>query len=381
MRRTLLGVVGAVLLLPAIAPAEPGHHAVNLALLYPISTNRDPDISTNLRLSLLYGRVGSVQGLDLNGIAALTSGDVKGVQLTGVYSQVGGDMKGIQWTGAVNYVRGDVGGLQIAYLGDVDRGAMTGLQFGGLFNLVGGSLYGAQAAGIVNIVDGDASFIQWSGIAGSVGGDFEGFQASGGYNFVGGTMAGVQLAVVNFATGAAGVQAGGANFATTARGLQLGVFNWAREQHGVPVGMVNATAGGKISWVTYASNLSPFNTGVETEVRGYYSMLTAGGHDSKGDVKDALVLTWNYGRAFPVGPKTRIGIDLGFSHYIPAKENDPALNDRLHYAIQARGLVERRFNPKTAAFVGGGVARIFSEYSADATGETEPIFFGGVSLY
>ncbi len=381
MRSPLIALFSVALLAPAIGLAEPGHHAVSLALLYPISTNQDPDISTNLRLSLLYGRVGSVHGIDLNGVAALTSRDVKGVQFNGLYSQVGGDMKGLQWTGAVNYVRGDVGGLQIAYLGNVNRGAVTGLQFGGLFNLVGGQLYGAQAAAVINTVDGDAGFIQWSGVAGSVGGDFEGFQASGGYAFVGGRMAGVQLALVNFATEMAGVQAGGANFTRQSGGLQLGAFNWAREQTGVPVGMVNATTGGEITWVTYASNLSPFNTGIETEVRGFYSMLTMGGHDSKGDVRDALVLTWNYGRAFPVANKTRIGADLGFSHYIPAKENDPTLNDRLHYAIQARGLVERRFGPRTAAFVGGGVARIYSDYSADAVGDTEPIFFGGVSLF
>lgn len=361
--------------------AEPGHHPVNLALIYPISTNQDPDISTNLRLSLLYGRVGSVHGVDLNGVVGLTSGDVHGVQLTGIYAQVGGDMKGIQWTGAVNLVKGDVGGLQIAYLGDVDQGAVTGVQFGGLFNLVEGPMYGFQAAGIINVVDGDASFLQWSGFGGSVGGDFEGLQMSGGYNYVGQRMSGVQLALVNFATEAAGVQGGGANFARVAHGLQIGAANWAREQHGVPVGLVNMAADGEVAWVTYASNLCPFNTGVRTEVHNFYSMLTVGSRDSKGDVKETMILTWNYGRAFPLGSKTRIGLDLGFAHYIPAKDDDPAKNDRLHYAIQARGLLERRLSPKTVAFAGGGVARIFSAYTADAAGETEPLFFGGVSLF
>ena len=103
-------------------------------------------------------------------------------------------------------------------------------------------------------------------------------------------------------------------------------------------------------------------------------------HDPKGDVTDALILTWNYGRAFRLGVATRIGLDLGFAHYIPAKDSDPAKNDRLHYAIEARGLVERRLGA-TMIFAGGGIARIFSEYSSDATGENEPLVFGGVSLF
>jgi hypothetical protein len=145
--------------------------------------------------------------------------------------------------------------------------------------------------------------------------------------------------------------------------------------------MVNLTEGGDIGWVSYGSNLCPVNTGIRTEVRNWYSMLTAGTHDSKGDVREALILTWNYGRAFRLAPRTRIGLDLGFSHYIPAKDSDPAKNDRLHYAIEARGLVEERTGRRTLIFAGGGYARVFSEYSTNATGENEPLAFGGVSLF
>lgn len=381
MRLSLVAILGIALLAPHVGEAAPSHQPVNLAILYPVSTNQDPDISTNLRLSLFYGRVGEVRGIDLNGVASLTSGDVGGIQLNGVYGQVGGAMKGVQWSGLVSYVTGDVAGLQIAYLGLIDRSDLNGVQFGGLFNLVDGSVYGFQAAGVVNLVDGNASFIQWSGFGNSVNGDFTGLQTAGGFNYVGGHMGGIQGALVNFTGRMSGVQVGGANFARSSGGLQVGVANWAREQKGVPVGMVNLTEGGDIGWVTYGSNLCPFNTGVRTEVRNWYSMLTAGTHDSKGDVQDALILTWNYGRAFHLAPRTRIGLDLGFSHYIPAKDSDPAKNDRLHYAIEARGLVERRAGRRTLIFAGGGYARIFSEYSSNATGENEPLVFGGVSLF
>lgn len=381
MRPLLTCALSLSLLLPATAPAAAAHHPINLALLYPVSTNQDPDISTNLRLSLFYGRVGTVRGVDLNGVVALAGGDVRGLQINGVYSQVGGDMKGFQWTGAVNYVRGNVSGLQVAYLGDVVHGGMSGVQFGGLFNLVEGKVYGLQAAGLLNIVDGDASFIQWSGVANTVGGAFEGLQASGGYNYAGEKLSGVQLALVNFAMDMHGAQGGLANFARDAHGVQVGAINWARNQHGVPVGLVNMATGGEVAWVTYASNLSPINTGVRTEVRGWYSMLTLGGGDSKGDVDNTLVLTWNYGRAFSLASKTRFGLDLGFAHYMPETVDDATENDRLHFAIQARGLLEQRLGPKVMAFAGGGIARIFSEYSDNAVGETEPLFFGGVSLF
>ncbi|MGH7681319.1 MAG: hypothetical protein ACRENN_04955 [Candidatus Eiseniibacteriota bacterium] len=380
MRFSLVAILSIALLAPH-AGAAPAHQPVSLAILYPVSTNQDPDISTNLRLSLFYGRVGEVRGIDLNGVVSETSGDVSGIQLNGVYGQVGGDMKGVQWTGAVSYVKGNTAGLQIAYLGLVDEGDLNGVQFGGLFNMVNGSVYGLQAAGAVNLVDGNASFVQWSAFGNSVAGDFTGLQTSGGFNYVGGRMGGIQGALVNFTGRMAGLQVGGANFARTAAGLQVGVANWAREQKGIPVGLVNLAEGGEIDWVTYGSNLCPFNTGIRTEVRNWYSMLTAGTHDSKGDVKDALILTWNYGRAFPLAKRTRLGLDLGFSHYIPAKDPDPAKNDVLHYAIEARGLLERRTGQRTLIFAGGGYARVFSAYTADATGENEPLVFGGVSLF
>ncbi len=380
MRPLLTCALCLALLLPA-APAAAAHHPINLAFLYPISTNQDPDISTNLRLSLFYGRVGSVRGLDLNGVVAVTGGDMRGFQMTGVYSQVGGDMKGIQWTGAVNYVRGQVYGLQVAYLGDVVHGSVSGVQFGGLFNLVGTDVYGLQISGLVNIVDGNASFVQWTGVANSVGGAFEGLQVSGGYNYVGERLSGVQFSLVNFAMDMHGAQAGLANFARDAHGLQLGAINWTRNQHGVPVGVVNLADDGLVGWVAYASNLSPINIGVRTEVRGWYSTLTLGGGDSKGDVQKTLILTWNYGRAFPLAQKTRLGLDFGFAHYVPEIADDPTENDRLHFAVQARGHLEQRLSPKLVAFAGGGIARIFSEYSDDATGETEPLIFGGVSLF
>ena len=43
--------------------AEAPHHPVNFSFFYPLSISRDPMVSTNFRVNLLYGRVGAIRGL------------------------------------------------------------------------------------------------------------------------------------------------------------------------------------------------------------------------------------------------------------------------------------------------------------------------------
>ena len=365
----------------APARAESGSAPVVLSLLYPISTNQNADVSTSLELSALHGKIGSLHGLGLNGAVSLVGRDVKGVQLNGLYSQVGGEVRGIQLTGVVNYAEGDVKALQAAGLVNVDRAGFSGFQYAWLFNLVGGSVSGIQGSSLLNIAEKGGKGAQFSGFANSSGGDFGGVQMSSGFNFVSGASRGLQLAGVNMAVEARGVQIGLANFGRTTTGLQLGLLNSGGDQKGLPVGMVNLAKDGGVDWIAYGSNTAGFNAGVRTTIRRFYSMLTAGIPDVQGDVSKALILTWNYGYTIVAGPKNSIGIDAGFAHYIPEKVDDPNENDRLHYALQGRGLFERVLSPKVRGFVGAGVAQIYSEYGSGASSETEPLFFGGVALH
>lgn len=384
MRLALLALVAAVCAhaaIPASARAAEGKAPVVLSLVYPISTNKNPDVSTGFELSVFHGRIGSLHGLGVNGAVSLVGRDVKGVQWNGLYSQVGGEARGIQATGLVNYVEGKVGALQIAGLANVDRADFGGFQYAWLFNLVGGGLSGFQGSSLVNIAERGGKGAQFSGFANSSGGDFGGVQLASGFNFVSGRSTGLQLAGVNMAVEAQGVQIGLANFGRRSTGLQLGVFNSGGDQSGVPVGMVNLANDGSVEWIAYGSNLSAFNIGVKTSIRRFYSMLTAGLPDVQGDVSKALILTWNYGYAIPVNQKTSLGIDAGFAHYIPEKVDDPNENDRLHFALQGRALIERTLSPKWRGFVGAGIAQIYSEYSDAATSETEPLFFGGLAIH
>ncbi len=179
-----------------------------------------------------------------------------------------------------------------------------------------------------------------------------------------------------------GLQIGAINMAGDFEGLQIGALNIARNNDGVPIGLFNySEETGSVDWITYASNLSLVNTGVRTTVNRYYSMLTVGGYDVEADVEDTAFLTWNFGYQAPLGQKWGLGWDLGYVHIMPKASDDPAINDRLHFAIQARLLAELRFSPQIAAFAAGGVSSIFSEYSSSATSEVKPLIAIGISLF
>jgi len=378
----VLVLLGGPIVTSVPAIAEESSQGVCVAVLYPIATNRNPDVSTDVELSLLYGRVGTLHGFGLNGIAAMQSREFHGFQFTGIYSQVNGTVGGFRFTGIANYSTAGTRGIQAAGMVNVNQGAMRGIEFGGLFNLVGKDLRGFQGTTVANIVDEDGHAFQLAGFANALGGSLHGAQVSGGFNYVGHEMSGLQVGIANTAVVMDGVQIGVGNFADHAKGLQLGAYNHTDVQEGVPIGMINAAGNGDTDWIVYGSNLSGFNTGIGTSVRRFYSMLTAGTPDPQGDVSKTLILTWNYGYAIPAGRRTSIGLDLGFAHYIPEKVDDPAQNDRLHYALQARGLIERTLGRKTKAFVGAGVARIADNYDRlNAPSETKPLFFGGVALY
>ena len=371
----------AVIVPAASAAAASSKSPVVLSLLYPIATNRDPQVATSVHLSVLYGHVGSVDGLGLHGIASLTGGDVRAVQLTGVYSQIYGKASGIHLTGAASYVMGDESGIHLSGLANIAGGKLRGLQWAGLVNVAGKGMTGIQATTLFNVADGPGRGVQLSGAGNAAGGSFDGWQVAPGFNYANGRIVGLQFGSVNVAVTSEGTQIGIANFTTTAHGLQMGAFNSATEQMGVPFGMVNLAKNGDADWITYGSNLAAVNTGIYTSIRRFYSMLTVGLPDVQGDVSKAMILTWNYGYAIPAGRKTSVGLDLGFAHYIPEKVDDPNENDRLHFSLQARAMVERTFSPKAKGFIGGGVARISDEYRMDAPFETEPLVFGGIALY
>lgn len=366
--------------LASVASAESGHQPFNLSFLYPISTNRDPGISTNFRLNVLYARAGEVRGVDLGGLVARTDGDFRGLELAVLHSWIGGEFQGLAATGGVSVIGAEARGLQFAGLVNFDRGGFRGAQAAGLFNAVDGQVLGAQFSSFFNLSGGDARWLQLSSVANICGGSLTGIQL-GTFNFTTGGLAGAQAGLCNFASHVHGVQASLLNLAGDVRGTQIGIVNISQRLDGAPVGMVNLSqTDGETTWFALGSNLAALSLGARTAVRGVYSMVSVGGSDLYDDRSNTLFLDWHYGYAAELNPRLRVGGDLGFVHIIPHPSDDPQVNDRLHFAVQPRVLVEKRVGERLRILAGGGASVIWNEYSATATPETEPLVVLGISL-
>lgn len=149
---------------------------VTVGFVYPLATNANrPDVTTNTDLSVLYGRVGAVEGLQLGGVAVLSSRGVTGAQ---------------------------IGGLTGIALGGVH-----GAQLGGAFNLSQGTTTGLQLSGAANVTTDDVK--------------------------------GAQISTVNVAGPVDGVQIGVVNVGRKVKGLQLGLVNVADDVDGAAIGLVS----------------------------------------------------------------------------------------------------------------------------------------------
>ena len=86
MRRAIfISLIAATALTVALGPVlASGKQTVNLSFFHPIATNKDTDVTTNFRLNLMYGHVGEIRGVDLNGLVSKVNRDVTGLQLTGI---------------------------------------------------------------------------------------------------------------------------------------------------------------------------------------------------------------------------------------------------------------------------------------------------------
>jgi hypothetical protein len=363
--------------------AQPvSHQPVNLSFIFPLSTNRDANVSSNVRLSLLYGRQHSIRGLDLNLGASTLEDGFHGIQFTGLYSQIGGTLQGLSIAFGPTYVQGAVEGVQLALFPNVVRGDLSGFQYSALFNFLGGDLRGVQVSDLFNLSDAGGGFLQLAGVANALAGEFEGAQVSSGFNYSSARISGFQLGLANAAAEVEGLQVGAINFAGVHRGIQVGALNVVRDSRGVPVGLFNySESNGKTDWITYGSNLALINTGVRTTVNRFYSMVAVGGYDAECDVSETAFLSWHYGYELPLADAWSLGLDLGFVHIMPKGNDDPAVNDRLHFAVQARALAEYRVNPRLAFFAGGGLSDIFSEYGSKAKGEIKPLIVAGISAF
>src|SRR6056297_2485072 len=83
---------------------EARHHDLSFHIFHPLSTTDTPDDSSSINVSLLYSRMGAVQGLDAGHGFSLITGDMIGVQGSSGAAYVGGNLRGISGTGIASLV-------------------------------------------------------------------------------------------------------------------------------------------------------------------------------------------------------------------------------------------------------------------------------------
>lgn len=377
---------------------SPRHYVVNLSLWYPTSINKTEHDSVNINFTLLYGRVGTVRGLDLSiGTSALkedlkgfqlagllgVSGEyVSGAQVSGLMNICGEDLKGGQIGGLMNITGSKGQGFQIAGGMNINGENLLGFQASGFFNIVGERLQGFQATAGFNIVGEDCTGYQGAGLFNIAGEDFTGLQTSGLLNIVGENLNGVQIGFFNIVPYFSdGVQIGIFNVSDEMRGFQLGLVNWNQETFGIPVGLVNVSKKeGHIRWISWGSNISAINSGVKFEVDKFYSIVSLGFYNYYLRKGTALSYAGYYGY-YLLQDISSFSLDLGYMYVDNTKifRSNPEKTDQ--HVIVTRALMRISVSSRVSLIGGGGLSYIVDRHKSFDRGEVYPIFFFGVEAY
>ncbi|MDR2897500.1 MAG: caspase family protein, partial [Spirochaetaceae bacterium] len=243
---------------PEDAEVEEKHLFFYIGLFNPVSFPWGGNYSSNIALSLLYGKNHDITGLQGNYFMGRITGDLLGVQGSAFMSIIDGRVRGLQGSGFMNIANGDgILGVQGAGFMNINKGYIHGLQGAGFMNITSGEIRGVQGAGFMNINNGGFVGIQGAGFMNIAKGDGGGIQGAGFMNINNGAFAGIQSAgFMNIMKGhGKGIQAAGfLNIADEFSGLQLGIINIADELHGAPIGLFNFIKGGIMSPAVYVDN-------------------------------------------------------------------------------------------------------------------------------
>jgi hypothetical protein len=373
------------------------HYFLNASIFYPLSINKTKDDSANINLSLFYGHIGSVEGVDLGGLvsvikkrlkglqitgaAGITGDYTSGIQISGLFNIAGDELKGAQFTGIGNIVGEDSSGIQGAGIFNITGNDFSGLQQGsGIFNITGEGFTGVQGCGIFNIVGEDFKGIQAGGIFNITGGKFNGLQAAGIFNIAGDYFNGLQAAIINITPDLQGIQVGLVNAAETVKGAQVGIVNLSKKMQGVPVGLVNLSKDGRIRMTTWGSSVTAVNTGVKFMVKNIYSILSIGGIDLFKGTPGAISYGFHYGLHIPVN-NLFVDIDLGYMYLDYKTWFKSTAGTRDRHVLKIRGMLGIDISKKFSIFAGTGLRHIWDHAEVFRQGNVKPLFFAGIELF
>ena len=273
---------------PAAKPAEPavdeGYQPVSAAFFSPLASNfARPNVKTNFNLSLLYGRVGTVDGVQFGSGVVHASRAVDGAQVAGAVAGASGRVDGAQLSGAANFALGSV----------------TGAQLSGATNLALDGMTGGQLSGAANVARGR----------------FTGLQISGGANVATREFEGAQLSAVNVAGSVDGAQIGVVNIGKKVRGAQIGVINVAEEVDGVALGAISISKD-SIHPIAWASNLQYMNAGIKFTTKYMYTILGVH-YGTLEDDFDNFGTTAAVGAHFPLPAGFDVEVQGSVTHLVP----------------------------------------------------------------
>jgi hypothetical protein len=354
---------------------------VNLSLCHPVSINQTKQDRVNINLSLVYGRVGYVSGLDLSIFASAVSEQLKGLQLCGLAGIVGESGKGAQFSGLSNIIGNNFIGIQVSGIANIIGNDLAGFQASGLFNIIGEYYSGVQIGGGFNIVGEKCSGLQATGLFNIVGERFRGVQISGLFNIIGGTLKGLQSGVFNVAAESDGVQIGVANIAGNSKGFQLGLVNYSKEENtGIPFGLVNIARNGYVRMTLWGGNEIAATVGVKFAIDRLYSIVSLGAMNLDDDISESLSYGFHYGISFPFN-KLILNTDLGYRFRDnKALFKSPDQNPDQHI-LEARAGIGIPLSDNLSLVFGTGLSYVFDAREHIDTGQISPLIIAGIELF
>lgn len=418
IRRATVLILTVGLFLSALSTdlqSEPrGRHLFfNFSIFYPVSINQSKYDSTNINLSLFYGRVGQVHGFDLAAGVSAVEDNIKGVQVAGLVGVCGSNLTGVQMAGLFAVAGDELSGAQVSGLFNVCGEEGEGLQASSFMNVTGNSFRGIQAAGFMNVVGEESIGLQAAGLMNVTGNTYQGIQAAAGWNVVGENCRGIQAAglfnvtgesfrglqaagifnvagerlyglqvgSMNAAATSTGVQIGLANAAGDLEGVQIGLVNYSKNTNGVPVGLVNISQNdGRMRWINWASNLTGVNSGVKFSIKRIYSIIALGSINFTNDINECLAYSCFYGLSFPLDSFS-LNTDIGYTYMDNATLFRSQMGEPDQQAILLRASLNKRLSNTLSLFAGGGLSHIMERGAPAGSSEFQPVFFAGLELF
>lgn len=421
MKKIVITVLAGLLLLSIPISAQeneknegPGiHRFFNFSLFYPVSLNQSPSDSVNVNLSLIYGRVSSVSGLDFSLAASAVHDNMKGIQIAGLSGVVGEEAQGIQVSGLVSVAGESFAGLQssglITVAGEELNGFQTaglinvagktgrwfqasglanvagedfeGGQFSGLFNIAGEHMKGIQAGGLFSIAGETMEGLQASGLFNIVGERFQGLQVSGLFNVAGESLKGLQAGPVNIAAGSRGVQIGLVNIGETCDGLQIGLVNYAKGEHrGFPLGAVNLAENGTINGVIWGSNRTAVSGGMKFYIGRWHSVVSLGIGNLEENLAESLTWGVHYGTTFTAG-KMAVQPEVGYRYRDNYGLSQSSAAEPDQHLLEARLLFKLRLSSEISILLGGGIERAYDSGPEERNARSSFLFNAGLELF